>query len=150
MVDLKRINQTDKPIRINKLLKQNKGIKNLRFVIASAIHESDGSHMTGAGRPTKQTSALEGIELWGDIKFMDSEYILIGHKCFMTLVDEGEQYAVTSIYVHPKFRRKGYASAFMKKTFKLKKQISVDTWVEGIKKIVDTHPQMYDFRQNET
>ncbi len=137
------ISQNLKPIKINDFLATHSKYTNLRFIIASAIHESGGSSMRRNGSPTKPSSSFEGCELWGKVKFSDREYILVGHKCFMTLIDND----VSSIYVHPDFRRKGYGSDFMKKEFDVGKPIIVDTWVDAFKTIADENPSMENFKR---
>ncbi len=140
------LTQNTKPIKINDYLEKHRDILNLKIIIASGILESSGDGLGGSEIKTEYaSSSFEGSTLFTRIEFSDDDYILVGHKCHMTLHDNGDMYQVTSIYVHPSKRRRGYATAFLKTKFDVDKPIEVDAWVQELKEIIELNPMMCNY-----
>ena len=133
-------------IKINDLLKKNKKLLNLKYIIANGILESSGTKVGEMKIKTQKiNSQFEGCIFFKEIEFSDYDYIIVGHKYFITLYDDDDKYLATSIYVHNKYRKRGYARSFLSSTFDLDKKVVFDTPYDGIKKIIEENPAFENF-----
>lgn len=132
-----------KLIRITDLLIKHKEYENLKYLIAEAIVQSSGAQFHPGVKSYQPNSFMEGCVLFSEVTFYENEYIIVGHKCFMTLVDEGnDELGVTSIYVHPSMRGKGYAKRFLQTEFTTDLPIVIDTPIEVLKPTILENPTL--------
>jgi len=120
--------------------------ESLSFYIIDGIIQSGGTATTSTKiEYIEPSSAFEGARLLKHINFTENDYILVGHKCHMTLHDDGDQFLATSLFVHESQRHKGYAKRFLEQKFCAEKPIVIDTWVEGLKDTIRANPTLKVF-----
>jgi len=138
--------QSNTPFKINDYV-TGVNTESLPIYIVNGIVESGGEHLTNAHiKYYEPNSTFEGARFYEAISFSDDDYILIGHKCHMTLVDVGDKYIATSIFVHPSMRNRGYAKSFLEQRFITTKPIEIDTKIEGLKETIRRNSVLHLFK----
>lgn len=135
-------------MKINQYLAENEAL-GLREYIALGIVESSGQGLGGSHIETiTPNSTFEGMTFFKKIEFTDDGYIIVGHKCHMTLYDEGDRFLVTSLYVHPSNRLNGYAERFLQSLQpNTTKPIIIDTWCKGLFDAINENKHLTMFHQ---
>ncbi len=145
---MRTITQSSYPIKINVLLEEHKELLNLASFLAEGIVASSGDGLiNGFIVFDEPNSSFEGARFFNQIDFGDDDYIIVGHKCHMTLKDDGDRYIVTSLYVHPSKRRRGYAKRFLQGRFDVMMPIVIDTGYEGLYEAIDSNPALILFEK---
>ncbi len=130
--DFPTLTETLTPVKINDYLDMHKEIPHLRQIIM------DASMVSGA-------VTIIGLAQIESLTFTDDDYIVADGKCFMTLMNDGNEYQAFSIFVEPSKRGKGHAAVFLSKEFDTDRMIMVNTRIEGLIKTVDANSTLRSF-----